>query len=91
MGGRAALDSDLADAVVFAGGGDHGLAFDDVDVMFRAFADRTRLRLLNILREGETCVGDLVSIVDAPQPTISRHLAYLRRAGLVHFEKRGTL
>ena len=65
------------------------MATDNLDRMFRAFADRTRLRLLNLLREGEICVGDLVSIIDAPQPTISRHLAYLRRAGLVEVEREG--
>jgi len=62
---------------------------DQYDVMFRAFADRTRLRLLNVLREGSICVGDLVQVVRAPQPTISRHLAYLRRAGLVECEREG--
>jgi ArsR family transcriptional regulator len=59
------------------------------DRLFRACADRTRLRLLNLLREGEACVGDLVAIIDAPQPTISRHLAYLRRSGLVEVEREG--
>ena len=51
--------------------------------MFRAFSDRTRLRILNLLRGGETCVCDLVDVIGAPQPKVSRHLAYLRRAGLV--------
>jgi ArsR family transcriptional regulator len=66
------------------------LATDDrVDRMFRAFSDRTRLRLLNLLRTGETCVCDLVTVVGAPQPKVSRHLAYLRRAGLVRARKQG--
>jgi ArsR family transcriptional regulator, arsenate/arsenite/antimonite-responsive transcriptional repressor len=62
---------------------------DRLDIMFRAFADRTRLRLLNLLRGGEVCVGDLVEVVAAPQPTVSRHLAYLRRAGLALVAREG--
>jgi ArsR family transcriptional regulator len=62
---------------------------DKVDLMFRAFSDRTRLRLLNLLRGGETCVCDLVDVLALPQPKISRHLAYLRRAGLVAARKDG--
>lgn len=57
--------------------------------MFRAFSDRTRLRLLNMLRSGETCVCDLVAVLGVPQPKVSRHLAYLRRAGLVVARKEG--
>ncbi len=63
---------------------------DTLDRMFRACADRTRLRILNLLVEGEICVGDLVSVIDAPQPTVSRHLAYLRRAGLVVTQRQAT-
>ena len=59
------------------------------DQMFRAFSDRTRLRLLNLLRGGELCVCDLVDVVGVPQPKVSRHLAYLRRAGLVVARKEG--
>jgi ArsR family transcriptional regulator len=62
---------------------------DRVDVMFRAFSDRTRLRLLNLLRGGEACVCDLVDVLGVPQPKVSRHLAYLRRAGLVTSRKDG--
>lgn len=62
---------------------------DRVDVMFRAFSDRTRLRLLNLLRGGEACVCDLVDVLEVPQPKVSRHLAYLRRAGLVTARKDG--
>jgi ArsR family transcriptional regulator, arsenate/arsenite/antimonite-responsive transcriptional repressor len=51
-----------------------------VDLMFRAFSDRTRLRILSLLRSREVCVGDLVEILQVPQPRISRHLAYLRKA-----------
>lgn len=59
-------------------------ATDKVDLIFRAFADRTRLRILNLLsgRE-EICVCDLMRVLDLPQAKVSRHLAYLRRAGLV--------
>lgn len=60
-----------------------------VDVMFRAFSDRTRLRILHLLRDGELCVCDLVRVIDAPQPKVSRHLAYLRKAGLVDARKQG--
>jgi ArsR family transcriptional regulator, arsenate/arsenite/antimonite-responsive transcriptional repressor len=54
-----------------------------VDLMFRAFSDPIRLRILNLIRPGELCVCDLVEVLKLPQPTISRHLSYLRRAGLV--------
>ena len=60
-----------------------------VDLMFRAFSDRTRLRLLHLLVGGELCVCDLVAVIGAPQPKVSRHLAYLRKAGLVHVRKDG--
>jgi ArsR family transcriptional regulator len=57
--------------------------------MFRAFSDRTRLRILHLLRDGELCVCDLVDTIGAPQPKVSRHLAYLRRSGLVLARKDG--
>lgn len=60
-----------------------------VDLMFRAFSDRTRLRILHLLHGGELCVGDIVEILRAPQPRISRHLAYLRKAKLVIDRKCG--
>jgi len=60
-----------------------------VDLIFRAFSDRTRLRILNMLRGGELCVCDIVDVLDVPQPKASRHLAYLRRAGLVTARKQG--
>jgi len=62
---------------------------NSVDVMFRAFSDRTRLRILNLLRPGELCVCDLARVIGAPQPKISRHLAYLRKANLVRARKEG--
>ena len=54
-----------------------------VDRIFRAFADRTRLRILSLLHPGELCVCDLVAVLGVPQPKVSRHLAYLRKARLV--------
>jgi ArsR family transcriptional regulator len=60
-----------------------------IDKMFRAFADRTRLRILYLLQNGEWCVGDLVGILGIEQPSVSRHLAYLRRSGLVAVRKAG--
>lgn len=55
----------------------------ELDGLFKGFADPTRLRILNCLAAGELCVCDIVDILRVSQPTISRHLAYLRRAGLV--------
>ena len=55
----------------------------DLDGLFRGFADGTRLRILNVLCAGELCVSDIVELVGLPQPAVSRHLAYLRRSGLV--------
>ena len=61
----------------------------DTDLMFRAFSDRTRLRILHVLLKGELCVGDLVEVLQIPQPKTSRHLAYLRKAGLVQDRRKG--
>src|SRR5688500_9519097 len=60
-----------------------------VDKMFRAFSDRTRLRILHLLRAGEMCVCDLQSVLGVPQAKTSRHLAYLRKSGLVKARKEG--
>src|SRR5688572_9911165 len=57
--------------------------------MFRALSDPTRLRILHLLEDGELCVGDLTEILDVPQPTASRHLAYLRKAALVATRAKG--
>jgi ArsR family transcriptional regulator len=59
------------------------------DAKFRAFSDETRLRILHLLQSGELCVGDIVSILRIPQPTASRHLAYLRKSALVETRKKG--
>ena len=55
----------------------------DLDDVFKGFADPTRIRILSLLAAGELCVCDIVDILDLPQPTVSRHLKYLRRTGLV--------
>ena len=55
----------------------------DLDAVFKGFADPTRIRILSCLAAGELCVCDLVDILRLPQPAVSRHLAYLRRMGLV--------
>ena len=61
----------------------------DPDSLLAAFAHPTRLRILNLLHEDELCVGDLVRLLDVPQPTASRHLAHLRAAGLLSARKAG--
>ncbi|MEW6735577.1 MAG: metalloregulator ArsR/SmtB family transcription factor [Acidobacteriota bacterium] len=55
----------------------------NLELFFSALADKTRLRLLNLMREDEICVCFFVEILATNQPKISRHLAYLRKAGLV--------
>ncbi|HWP60427.1 MAG TPA: metalloregulator ArsR/SmtB family transcription factor [Candidatus Acidoferrales bacterium] len=61
----------------------------DPELFFRALADPTRLRLINLLAPGEVCVCFLVEILGASQPKISRHLAYLRRAGIAGARRQG--
>ena len=60
-----------------------------METLFKALADRTRLRILGLLGAGEICVCHIHESLDLPQPTVSRHLAYLRRAGLVLGRKEG--
>jgi ArsR family transcriptional regulator, arsenate/arsenite/antimonite-responsive transcriptional repressor len=60
-----------------------------LDLLFRALADRTRLRLLNLIADKEICVCYFVQILRTSQPKISRHLAYLRRAGIVAARRQG--
>lgn len=57
--------------------------------LFRAFADETRLRMLSLLLERELCVCELGSVLRVSQPNVSRHLGYLRRAGLVTMRQQG--
>ena len=59
----------------------------DLDAVFKGFADPTRIRILSLLAAGELCVCDIVEILGLPQPAVSRHLAYLRRAGLVDVQR----
>jgi ArsR family transcriptional regulator len=60
-----------------------------LDVLFRALADPTRLRLLNLIGDREICVCYFVEILGMSQPKISRHLAYLRRAGIATARREG--
>lgn len=60
-----------------------------LDRLFRALADPTRLRLINLMSTQEICVCYFTEVIGAPQPKISRHLAYLRRAGLVAARRQG--
>lgn len=61
----------------------------DMELFFQALGDKTRLRLLNLMGEQEVCVCYFVEILGAPQPKISRHLAYLRSAGIVSARREG--
>lgn len=60
-----------------------------LETLFKALADTTRLRILALLQAGEICVCDIHGSLGLPQPAISRHLAYLRKAGLVSGRKDG--
>ncbi len=60
-----------------------------MELLFKALADRTRLRLLNLMAAGEVCVCFFVEVLGTNQPKISRHLAYLRRAGVVAARREG--
>lgn len=60
-----------------------------LEELFQALGDRTRVRLLNLMADGEVCVCFFVEVLDEPQPKISRHLAYLRTAELVSARREG--
>jgi ArsR family transcriptional regulator len=62
---------------------------DALETLFKALADRTRLRILGLLAAGEVCVCDIHESLGVPQPTASRHLAYLRKTNLVETRKQG--
>jgi ArsR family transcriptional regulator len=66
---------------------DRGLR--SLETVMRALADPTRLRIIGLLAHGEVCVCDIHETLGIPQPKTSRHLAYLRRAGLVSARKAG--
>src|SRR5579864_8049074 len=61
----------------------------DLALLFAALSDRTRLRLLNLMDGREVCVCYFVEILKQSQPKISRHLAYLRNAGIVSTRREG--
>lgn len=61
----------------------------DMERLFQALGDKTRLRLLNLMGEQELCVCFFVEILAQPQPKISRHLAYLRKTGVVTSRREG--
>lgn len=61
----------------------------NIDDLFKALADRTRLRLISLIGDSEVCVCFLVAILKTSQPKISRHLAYLRRAQIVDARREG--
>lgn len=65
-------------------------AIDQLENVFKALADSTRLRILALLAANEVCVCHIHDTIRVPQPTASRHLAYLRRAGLVETRRHGT-
>ncbi|HEX7174152.1 MAG TPA: metalloregulator ArsR/SmtB family transcription factor [Pyrinomonadaceae bacterium] len=63
--------------------------YKQMELLFKALADRTRLRLLNLMGADEVCVCYFVEVLGTNQPKISRHLAYLRRAGVVAARREG--
>jgi ArsR family transcriptional regulator len=60
-----------------------------IELLFKALADRTRLRVIHLIGDDEVCVCFFVEVLKTNQPKISRHLAYLRRAGLVSARREG--
>lgn len=61
----------------------------EMESLFLALSDKTRLRLLNLMRGGEVCVNSFTEILGESQPKISRHLAYLKTAGIVSARREG--
>jgi len=64
-------------------------AIDQLEAVFKALADKTRLRILALLGNNEVCVCHIHDTLGLPQPTASRHLAYLRKSGLVDARRDG--
>ena len=60
-----------------------------IELLFKALADGTRLRIINLIGDDEVCVCFFVAVLKTSQPKISRHLAYLRRAGVVSARRDG--
>lgn len=68
----------------------YGMKCDlEIVLVFRTLSDPTRLRLLNLLSQGEVCVCHLSDTLDLTQPKVSRHLAYLKRGGFVETRRDG--
>jgi len=61
----------------------------ELERYFKALADANRLRILNLLLHGELCVCDIQFVLETSQPTVSRHLAYLKNSGLVVDRRHG--
>jgi len=61
----------------------------DTAQMYKALGDETRLRILGLLRQGELCVCDIMEVLQLPQSTVSRHLAYLKNSGWLLGTRRG--
>jgi ArsR family transcriptional regulator len=64
-------------------------AVDELETLFKALADKNRLRILALLGNNEVCVCHIHDSLGLPQPTVSRHLAYLRKSGLVAARRDG--
>jgi ArsR family transcriptional regulator len=62
---------------------------DELETLFKALGDSTRLRILGLLLHGEVCVCHIHESLKVSQPKVSRHLAYLRAAGLVETRREG--
>jgi ArsR family transcriptional regulator len=69
--------------------GNRQAQIDRLEEAFKALADKTRLRILALLGNNEVCVCHIHDSLELPQPTVSRHLAYLRRSGLVTTRRDG--
>jgi ArsR family transcriptional regulator len=62
----------------------------DIEGLYKSLADESRLKILFMLTEmGEACVRDIQQVLGVPQPTVSRHLGYLKRMGLVDNHRKG--
>ncbi len=57
--------------------------------ILKALADETRLRILQLLAEGELCVCELMAVLELPQSTVSRHLSYLKNSGWLEDRREG--
>jgi ArsR family transcriptional regulator len=62
----------------------------ELEQLFKGLADQTRIRILNLLIHGELCVCGIQHVLEATQPTVSRHLTYLKNSNLVLDRREGT-